>query len=62
MTTPTEPYPGQFVTVLLNGKCFTAGNKAIVFMVERGLPEPLYGLYSYERDSWELMERSEFMA
>lgn len=55
-----DPLPGDFITVAVDGNCLQYGDRAIVFSIEKGMEPWQYGLFSYRKNCWEIMERWQF--
>lgn len=51
--------PGNWVTINVNGEKLRKYDEGAIFTIERGLPEPLFGVFCHEKDLWEFFEEKQ---
>lgn len=51
--------PGNWVSIIKDGQNLRRRDEGSVFTIERGLPEPLYGVYCHAKDIWEYLEENQ---
>lgn len=51
--------PGNWVSIIKGGEKLKRSDEGAIFTVERGLPEPLFGVYCHAKDLWEYFEETE---
>lgn len=54
-----ELKPGNWINIIKDGTYLRKHDEGAIFTIERGLPEPLFGVYCHAKDIWEYLEEDQ---